>query len=486
MRLNRLTKLAQLKKVAVGDSRVTDNMALEQDKKRLDSDAAAKETESNASSAEKTEDSVAIIKNDTNIDVLLKVNDGNSNTLSPGSMRYADTTKKVAITSIAKSNSKEFPVGYFKPDFTYNISDLINVAEYTSGTSGKSSSQPQATRGTVKALVIKYPADTKLADGDYEYEVSDPANQFEWKRKSDGKTGFFERASSGTPKWNQAVTRLNALSPISSVAATPAAQTPAATTPTAEEAAKTQQAGRQFDANALAGVKAVLVRAATPGGFGLAVTTAANERARIQRMVSVIQKRVGQNIDAYDFLTKMLLVSPRGEQSLVPWFSAENYSNAIATAPRKDVVADKNGTGPFNKPVAAVLSVLNEVYNGDFADDNEGTVDKFKETFVKGYTPAQPAANTAAAPAAKTGAAPASNTPAASATNPPTPPPSAPAAPAATQTQTADKADDGHSKSSSRVDPRIKKLATLRRLRVRSQMEAATDSSAQFGRSRVS
>jgi len=41
-------------------------------------------------------------------------------------------------------------------------------------------------------------------------------------------------------------------------------------------------------------------------------------------------------------------------------------------------------------------------------------------------------------------------------------------------------------RSSSHVDPKIKKLATLRRLRVRSQMEAATESSTRFGRSRIS
>jgi hypothetical protein len=41
-------------------------------------------------------------------------------------------------------------------------------------------------------------------------------------------------------------------------------------------------------------------------------------------------------------------------------------------------------------------------------------------------------------------------------------------------------------KKSSLVNPKIEKLATLRRLRVRSQMEAAIESSARFGRSRVS
>jgi hypothetical protein len=49
-----------------------------------------------------------------------------------------------------------------------------------------------------------------------------------------------------------------------------------------------------------------------------------------------------------------------------------------------------------------------------------------------------------------------------------------------------EEADDDTKKNSSRIDPRIKKLATLRRLRVRSQMEAAVESSAQLGRFRIS
>ena len=53
--------------------------------------------------------------------------------------------------------------------------------------------------------------------------------------------------------------------------------------------------------------------------------------------------------------------------------------------------------------------------------------------------------------------------------------------------QKEDKADDGSSfgKKSS-LDSRINKLAKLRRLRVRAQMEAAIEPSAKFGRSRVS
>lgn len=368
-------------------------------------------------------------------------------------------------------------------DHTKDLGEFYDkqVAE-SGGNSGGSKSTPVKVPAKISTEVIDdaHKGKTLTDNAGYTYVVAPDGKSLTFSIKgSQPKT-----LNQSYKNWKSVVGNINAIPVTSSGTATPAAQTqtPAATTPAAGEAAKAQQTERQFDANALAGVKAVLVRAATPGGFGLAVTTAANERARIQRMVSVIQKVIGQNIDAYDFLTKMLLVSQRGEQSLVPWFSKENYSNAIATAPRKDVVADKNGTGPFNKPVAAVLSVLNEVYSGDFADDNEGTIKKFKETFVKGIVPAQPAANTAAT-AAQTGAAPAAN--------PEQPPTVVQSKGTGTrefynEEEKAKAEEKEKAAAASQVDPRIKKLATLRRLRVRGQMEAATDSSAKFGRSRVS
>jgi hypothetical protein len=285
-----------------------------------------------------------------------------------------------------------------------------------------------------------------------------------WKKTVKDNAGYtFEIGSDGTSltysknnspaktlnqtygNWPQLVKNIDVLTPVagSDSAATPAAQTnvPAATTPTQAEQTKTEaqkpaEATRQFNPGALAGVKAVLIRAAKPGGFGLSVGTAANERGRIQRMIATISSSEGASIDAYDFLTKMLLVSPRGDDYLTAFFRDASQADidAIMTSPRKDVVANPRG-GKYNRQVAAVLSVLNEVYDGDFSEDNTKAIKDFKAKYVK---------------------------------------------------KEASKLNNDITKTSSKVDPKIKKLATLRRLRVRSQMEEATESATRFGRSRIS
>jgi hypothetical protein len=239
--------------------------------------------------------------------------------------------------------------------------------------------------------------------------------------------------------WPQLVKNINELTPVagsdSAATAGTATDTQPATAPAAKtEEAKPAEATRQFDPSTLAGVKAVLIRAAKPGGFGLSVGTAANERRRIQKMIETISSSEGPSIDAYDFLTKMLLVSPRGDTYLTAFFrgASQDDIDAIMRSPRKDVVADPKG-GKYNRQVAAVLSVLNEVYDGDFSEDNTKAIKDFKAKYVK-----------------------------------------------------ASKLNNSIIKISSKVDPKIKKLATLRRLRVRSQMEEATESATRFGRSRIS
>lgn len=151
-------------------------------------------------------------------------------------------------------------------------------------------------------------------------------------------------------------------------------------------------------------------------------------------MIETISSSEGASIDAYDFLTKMLLVSPRGDTYLTAFFRGASQADidAILNSPRKDVVADPKG-GKYNRQVAAVLSVLNEVYDGDFSENNKKAIKDFKDKYVK-----------------------------------------------------ASKLNNDITKTSSKVDPKIKKLATLRRLRVRSQMEEATESATRFGRSRIS
>jgi hypothetical protein len=324
------------------------------------------------------------------------------------------------------------------------------VASYS--TQGKApASRSGSAAKSATPLKINYPIGTRLQDNSYIYRVEDPVSLFSWiENKTGGKSGTFTLNQGGVTvqKWNTAVTRLNdknnakvILEPKPTQPATPAAQTnvPAATTPTAAEQAKTEaqkpaEATRQFDPSTLAGVKAVLIRAAKPGGFGLSVGTAANERRRIQKMIETISSSEGASIDAYDFLTKMLLVSPRGDTYLTAFFRGASQADidAILNSPRKDVVADPKG-GKYNRQVAAVLSVLNEVYDGDFSENNKKAIKDFKDKYVK-----------------------------------------------------ASKLNNDITKTSSKVDPKIKKLATLRRLRVRSQMEEATESATRFGRSRIS
>jgi len=77
-----------------------------------------------------------------------------------------------------------------------------------------------------------------------------------------------------------------------------------------------------------------------------------------------------------------------------------------------------------------------------------------------------------------------SNSSTATQTANPAAPPAAPVIPPATPVAPAAEADDGQVKKSS-LDKKFIKAATLRRLKIRSQMEAAIDSSAQMGRARV-
>jgi hypothetical protein len=306
-------------------------------------------------------------------------------------------------------------------------------------TTGTPQGQTQTKGVTVQLLL---PAGESVSDSWGTYTGID-ANSFSYQSK-DGQRGTYNNTKSG---WKTSAEKINKMWADKSAGQT--ANSAAATTGTAAEAkpaeaaepAKTEtqkpaEATRQFDPSTLAGVKAVLIRAAKPGGFGLSVGTAANERRRIQKMIETISSSEGASIDAYDFLTKMLLVSPRGDTYLTAFFRGASQADidAIMTSPRKDVVANPKG-GKYNRQVAAVLSVLNEVYDGAFSKNNDQAIQDFKTKYVK---------------------------------------------------KEASKLNNDITKTSSKVDPKIKKLATLRRLRVRSQMEEATESTTRFGRSRIS
>lgn len=328
-------------------------------------------------------------------------------------------------------------------DLNSNLKDLkasLDKAKADTATKDGSESKP-ATRTSGTTVQLLLPAGQAVSDGWGTYTGIDQ-NSFSYVSK-DGRKGTYNNKKSG---WKTSAERINKMwadksagQTGNSAAATAgtATDTQPATAPAAKtEEAKPAEATRQFDPSTLAGVKAVLIRAAKPGGLGLSVGTAANERRRIQKMIETISSLEGPSIDAYDFLTKMLLVSPRGDTYLTAFFRGASQADidAIMTSPRKDVVADPKG-GKYNRQVAAVLSVLNEVYDGDFSEDNTKAIKDFKTKYVK---------------------------------------------------KDASKLNNSITKTSSKVDPKIKKLATLRRLRVRSQMEEATESATRFGRSRIS
>jgi len=319
-----------------------------------------------------------------------------------------------------------------------------SAATTQSGDKGKAQSTQKANSSGAVAKtytdVIKRDLWTKTVkdNAGYTFEIGSDGTSLTYSKDgSEPKT-----LNQSYKNWPQLVKNINELIPVAgsdSAAATTgptdAANPAEAAAPAANTGAQTPaEATRQFNPGALAGVKAVLIRAAKPGGFGLSVGTAANERGRIQRMITTISSSEGASIDAYDFLTKMLLVSPRGDDYLTAFFRDASQADidAIMTSPRKDVVANPRG-GKYNRQVAAVLSVLNEVYDGDFSKNNVQAIQDFKTKYVK-----------------------------------------------------ASKLNNSIIKTSSKVDPKIKKLATLRRLRVRSQMEEATESATRFGRSRIS
>ena len=356
------------------------------------------------------------------------------------------------------------------------------VSGYGSGSSSKST--PAKTTVTTNSDVIdqQHRGKTLTDSAGYTYVTSTDGKSLTFSIKgSQPKT-----LNQSYKNWRGVVKNINAM-PISASSGEVTAQTQA-TTPAAGEAPKKEEATkpnvRQFNANTIANVVAILQRAAKPGGMGLAVgSLTKDERGRIQKIIETINK-VKPGIRSYDLLAKMIIATSGAEESFDGALGGENYSGQIASADRKDVVADRKGKGTFNKQVAFVLDYMNQFYDGEFSEDNEGTIKKFFADFTReipAETPATPPAN------AQQGASQQPNVVMAPSTKDGGPVfenEEEKAKFEAKQKEFLEK--QKKSSEASRIDPRIKKLATLRRLRVRSQMEAATSESAQFGRSRVS
>lgn len=223
-------------------------------------------------------------------------------------------------------------------------------------------------------------------------------------------------------KWNQAAENLNALYGKNSAAqATTSATTPTTTAP----AAVTTAPGKNvLDKSLVQKVMAVLQKALDKP---LNIKSLANEQEQIRSL---------NNKFGLVRLAGMIVLKV-GEE--LKTLSSASLAE-INTSTRKELAV--NMGGKFASDVGAILRQVNEMYRM-----GNRSPESLKQL----------------ASSVTIGEAPTSNT----------------ATPAADNS-----ADDGQVKKSS-LDKKFIKAATLRRLKIRSQMEAAIDSSAQMGRARV-
>jgi hypothetical protein len=296
----------------------------------------------------------------------------------------------------------------------------------------------QTSRAPANPLAIKHSQNTKLKDNTYLYEVTDPNNTFKWQLLSDkSKTGIFERSSVSVDKWNRAVNVLNSLAPISTPSAAPATTTePATGAPAAEppkpEAAVSGQAA-SFDPQMISNVSIILQKASSRA---YAMTVPGNQKKQIKDMLRAIGVAatvagISGVTNPSQFLAN-LIIAKRGPAS----FATIGKMQDVAALSRGDIKS------AAKEEVRLLMEGVNEVYRIYGGNDYERMVRQFASVMRRGQ---------AASAAQKEQVT---------------------QAPAAT--------------TASHLDPRIKKLAKLRRLRVRAQMEAAVEPSAKLGRSRIS
>ena len=370
-----------------------------------------------------------------------------------------------------------------------NMFEAKNVGAQTKEVSTslpQAARSPAATRGSTQALVIKHEKGTKLEDigGTYTYLIEDPSSKFSYfnsaKPNETGKV--FDKGTVSIQQWNKAVAVLNddkkvkvtsKPQPAAPAAATDAAATGAATTPTVAENASSPA---PLDAQEKV-VSEVLAQMYGQKMAGTAGIDFKNEERILKITLDSLSGTKGAGQRYAPAIARVLLSQTPALKSSVPATSAEAlankpfltnlqaainslYSNAF-TWSRSQGKGDENHASLWKRIKAKTFSQADA---GSILKSymEKGLKVTTKEMKVPEEAPAKPAVTPPQSPTV-------------------TPPATTTAPPAAEG-----KADDGYKKSSSRIDPRIKKLATLRRLRVRSQMEAATDSSAQFGRSRVS
>jgi len=244
-------------------------------------------------------------------------------------------------------------------------------------------------------------------------------------------TDRYKKVDNSYSKWENAAETLNTLygktTPIA--AAAPAVPAPA---PAAAPAAT--PATTVLDQNLIQKVAVVLNKALL---FRLNLQSVQSEQDEIRslknklgsidRLAAIIVSRVGENLRT---------------------LSAATLAE-INSGTRKDLAV--NMKGRFAGDVGTILRQVSEITRME--NISRGSIKRLAERLTE--TPASPTAT-----------APTTNTPATT-------------APAAAD------ADDGQDKKAS-LNKKFIKAATLRRLKIRSQMEAAIDSSAQMGRARVS
>ena len=293
--------------------------------------------------------------------------------------------------------------------------------------------RPQTTTGPSDATaVIKDDLWGKTAsDRDYKYTISRDGKSFQWS--SAAASGVHKQ---GDKNWSVMVGRINQLTGVDRVtptAATPApAVTPAATTAT-PAAAPAATTATTLDQSLVQKVAAVLQKAEyTPlnmksGGSEMDKIKSLKNVVGLIRLAAIIVLRVG------DSLTTL----PAAK------------SSDIISGTRKDLAV--NMGGKFASDVGIILRQVNEITK--IRNQSKAEFQKLINSVSITQGTQSPAAPATAAPATTT-------------------------APAA-------QADDGQNKSAS-LNKKFIKAATLRRLKIRSQMEAAIDSSAQMGRARVS
>jgi hypothetical protein len=414
---------------------------------------------------------------------------------------YKDSAGKDLDTTIGSIKLKDAIKDQKGPTYSVSLSELSSILAplKSSGSQGGSRRRSSGGGGQTTGDVVQLtgnPGDIKvetLANGEtFTYTIKSPTEfSYVWKDKDGKEKKKNDSVTTTYSKWNQTATAINAI-PVT----TPAQTAPAAPTAPATEAAPAGQTTGGETAPAEGGmgqapadnltVNVARLFSNVEGGHTYAVKTLANERRMVRGMLEAIRGiRGGVVYDAPLSLAKIIVGYSRS--ALASSNLAKIDSGELSGMSEKQI--EKTFPTELSIIMRGIVG-LDRTLGGRSGYASIARYVRFAEA-KKADTPKAPA--DAAAPSA-----PASAAPAAAATPPATPAPatgSAPATPAAAtgtpapkkeEKPVGEKADDGTTKKSSRIDPRIKKLATLRRLRVRSQMEAAVESSAQLGRFRIS